>query len=140
MTLLEGTIIPSMYRRKRSIYFYCRRKSSENLRFSGEKRLLSTKICAWFLFKNIKAADPRFFLLRISNVHERIRGGNWVVNYPLSSKPLRQASSWIFCITINTNMYSRLRVIRCYVIWIHVTYNASFQFEVIVLIVYAQYD
>ena len=42
------------YRKKCSIFFYCRTKRSENLRFSEEKGLMSIEICARFLFKNIK--------------------------------------------------------------------------------------
>ena len=54
ITLLWGKIIPSCIGENDQYFFYCRRKSSENLRFSGEKRFLSIQICVWFLFKNIK--------------------------------------------------------------------------------------
>ena len=41
------------YREKYSIFFYCRPKGSENLRFSEDNGLMGIEICLRLLLKNI---------------------------------------------------------------------------------------
>ena len=103
MILLEGKIIPilMMHRRKRSIFFYCRKKGSENLRFSGEKRLLSIRICAWFLFKNIK----KFILQKIADKYL----SNYYYLMPNTSNAMTSASHyhWFYHIDMARSIYVR---------------------------------